>query len=121
MRQPLLLILLAVLAGCARGGSAGGKTESERSDLDGMVLPRYTSDGELVRPEGYTSWHFAGSSIGLGYSEEQRAREGPGAFHAVYLQPEAYRHYARTGRFPEKTIFMLELREPSQRSPPSIP
>jgi hypothetical protein len=79
-----------------------------------MARPEYTAEGELRRPRGYESWTFAGGPIGLDYSDK-KPEEGPGLFHTVYLQPEAYRHYARTGKFPEQTVFVLEVREPSRR------
>jgi len=79
-----------------------------------MAEPEYTAEGELLRPRGYQAWTFAGGPVGLDYSDRKPA-EGPGVFHTVYLQPEAYRHYARTGKFPEKTMLVLELREPGER------
>ena len=84
-----------------------------------MALPGYNAQGELLRPAGYERWAFAGASIGLGYSEGAKSAatesESPGVFHNVYLQPEAFEEYARTGRFPEKTMFILALHEPRQR------
>jgi hypothetical protein len=79
-----------------------------------MAEPRYGAGGELLRPEGYERWILAGASIGLGYSEGAKS-EGPGVFHNVYMQPEAYAEYRGSGRFPEKTIFVLALHEPRQR------
>ncbi|MDQ6704648.1 MAG: cytochrome P460 family protein, partial [Acidobacteriota bacterium] len=56
---------------------------------------------------GYREWVFIGSSLGMGY------RDGGGgetpAFHNVYIQPEAYRIYAATGTFPDKTMLVMEL------------
>ena len=83
------------------------QTRSDNSDMDSMAKPKYAEDGTLIRPEGYRSWVFVGSSLGLSYSENTR-REGPGNFHNVYIQPEAYRHYKETGKFPEKTMLAME-------------
>ena len=73
--------------------------------------PQYTEDGQLLRPDDYQTWVFVGASIGMSYSEEVR-REGPGTFGNVYIEPEAYRHYLRTGEFQEKSMFVLVNYEP---------
>ena len=79
---------------------------------EAMVRRRFTPDGELLRPEGYRQWIFVGASLGMSYEETRgSAAEMPhGArFHNVYIQPEAYRHFARTGEFPDKTILVMEV------------
>ncbi|MBA3894353.1 MAG: hypothetical protein H0X69_11780 [Gemmatimonadales bacterium] len=43
----------------------------------------------------------------------------PGMFRRVYLEPAAYDHYLRTGRFGPGTMLALSLRQPSRRVPPS--
>lgn len=75
-----------------------------------MAEPRYSADGQLLRPEGYREWVFVGASIGLGYNEAQPPRRP--TFHNTYIQPEAYRHYLKTGQFPDKTMLVMEVREP---------
>jgi hypothetical protein len=81
---------------------------SQEFEPRGMVVPRYGEDGSLIRPEDFHSWMFVGASIGLGYSEAP-SRRGPGMFHNVYTQPEAYQHFVDTGQFPEKTMFALVM------------
>jgi hypothetical protein len=80
----------------------------------GMDLPSYTADGKLKRPAGFRNWVFAGASLGLSYAEVSN-QAPPGRMHNVYLQPEAYQHYLKTGAFPEKTMFALVLYEPRQK------
>lgn len=85
-------------------------------DLEGMTLPEYTQQGELIRPKGYRTWVFVGASLGLSYNEEDReSRQGPGSFHNVYIQPEAYHHYRQMGKFPEKTMLAMESYLPGSR------
>jgi len=86
----------------------------DHSDLKTMSQPRYTEDKQLLLPEGYRTWVFVGASIGLSYSEQTRS-DGPGAFHHIYMQPEAYAHYQRTGQFPEKTMLVMEVHKPEQK------
>ena len=83
--------------------------------LDEMVQPAYTAQGDLIRPEGYRTWVFVGASLGLSYEENGGQSEGPGAFHNVYIQPQAYDHFMETGEFPEKTILAMETFLPGSR------
>ena len=79
---------------------------AEESEIESMAKPQYTEDGKLIRPEGYRTWIFVGSSLGLSYNKTKP--DGPGMFHHIYIQPEAYRHYENTGEFPEKTMLVME-------------
>lgn len=116
--QWFIRVALLALGGCPVVGCAvsGPRTPEAppMPEARRMVVPRYTTGGELVRPVGYETWVFVGASIGLSYSEGSKS-EGPGVFHNVYMQTEAYEQYARTGEFPEKTMFILALHEPRQR------
>jgi hypothetical protein len=101
--------VLGVVAGAlaVQGGAGDGPPE-------GMPLPSYTQDGALRRPQGYESWMYVGASIGLSYAGNTTGKP-PGLFHNVYMQREAFEHYRRTGRFPEKTMLALALHEPRQK------
>jgi hypothetical protein len=89
-----------------------------RSEPPGATknAPQYTETGELKRPTGYEKWIFVGSNLGIEYRkdgqpvEAEDAKAAPtGNFHNVYINPEAYDHYVRTGDFPEPTIFVLDI------------
>ena len=73
------------------------------SGLEDMVEPRYDDGGDLVRPEGYRHWVFVGASLGLRYAKDgEPVDDGPGSFHNVYIQPEAYAYFMDNGSFPRK-------------------
>ncbi len=85
-------------------------------------MPRFTSDGSLIRPEGWEEWVMVGASIGLTYSESGPAPvagAGPGMFHTIFMQPWAYRHYQGTGEFAEKTMFILAMSQAAQTADPA--
>lgn len=83
-----------------------------------MVGPTYTGNGELIRPDGYHGWMFVGASLGLRYAEDGEPQgDGPGDFHNVYVQPEAYDYFMEHGVFPEKTMLALETYETGAREP----
>lgn len=86
-----------------------------------MTRPAYNDGGELLLPEGYREWIFVGASLGLSYNENMGQHvEGPGDFHHVYIQPEAYRQYRDTGTFPEKTMLVMENYTAGQRVRPNL-
>jgi hypothetical protein len=94
-------------AGPADSGPAGPETG----------MPRYTSGGALLRPERVERWIVVGTSLGLGYSNA--TEDGGGMFHRVSLEPAAYEHFLRTGRFRPGTMLALSIRRPVRRVPPS--
>jgi Cytochrome P460/Putative zinc-finger len=58
--------------------------------------------------EGYQGWVLASSSTELVHPGEARLAEGKDIRQNVYMSPEAYREYRRSGVFPEGTILVLE-------------
>jgi hypothetical protein len=72
--------------------------------------PKYTSDGQLVLPSDYREWIFLSSGLGMTYQPpaapgEQRAP----AFTNVFVNPAAYRSFVSTGKWPDKTMLVLEV------------
>jgi hypothetical protein len=65
---------------------------------------------------------LAGASMGLGYSQPSgadAAGASGGMFHNVYIEPSAYEHYVRTGKFREGTMMAMTLYVPGQKVHPS--
>jgi hypothetical protein len=78
-----------------------------------MPEPRFADGNQLIRPEGYREWMFAGANIGMGYSESQDSKTKlpeDARFHNIYIQREAYQQFAATGSFPDKTMLVMEVR-----------
>ena len=84
-----------------------------------MTVPTYDGAGKVLRPEGYRQWVFVGTSLGLRYMGEGGSDEGPGSFHNVYIQPEAYDAFVKTGAFPENTILAMEVYSAGTKEPNS--
>ena len=72
--------------------------------------PQYTADGRLVRPLDYREWVFVTSGLGMTYGPAQPAAGRPPLFDNVFVTRAAYREFMRTGTWPDKTMFILELR-----------
>ncbi len=78
--------------------------------------PRFAEGNRLVRPEGYHEWVFVGSSLGMSYDAGKPAYAQPPEFHNVYIKPESYRAFRSTGKFPDGTVFILELISAASKS-----
>ncbi len=70
--------------------------------------PRYTSSGELLRPSNYREWVFVTSGLGMTYGPAGQA--GHAMFDNVFVNREPYRQFMTSGKWPEKTMFILEIR-----------
>jgi hypothetical protein len=67
----------------------------------------FTPDGNLKRPVGYRKWVYVGTPI---TPNELNGGEAPFPdFHAVYVEPESYAHYEKTGEFRDGTVIIKEL------------
>jgi hypothetical protein len=76
------------------------------------LAQQYTKDGELLMPKDYRQWIFLSSGIGMTYSGG--TSQDP-AFENVFVNPEAYREFLKTGLWPDKTVMLLELRTSESR------
>ena len=74
--------------------------------------PQYTASGELIRPTDFREWMFVTSGLGMTYNQQVGAARTPN-FTNVYVNPSAYRAFMKTGRWPDKTMFILEIRASS--------
>ncbi len=81
------------------------ETRSAATDAD-SAKPQYSGD-KLVRPEGYREWNYLSSGLGMNYNPNVM---GPELFTNVFVAPWAYREFVATGKWPEKSIFVVEDR-----------
>jgi hypothetical protein len=70
------------------------------------TMPSYDG-GKLVRPESYREWVFLSSGLGMNYNP---AAGSPDQFTNVFVPPSAYHVFLSSGKWPDKTIFVLEER-----------
>jgi|SRR5579862_2788440 len=71
--------------------------------------PEFKPDGQLVRPANYREWIYLSSGLGMTYSDSA-ANSDPN-FDNVFVEPSAYRQFVQNGRWPDKTMFVLEVRK----------
>jgi hypothetical protein len=77
-----------------------------------LAQPRYTGDGQLVLPSDYREWVFLSSGLGMSYSRDANR---PPAFTNVFVNPAGYRSFVATGKWPDKTMLVLEVRASSSK------
>jgi hypothetical protein len=75
--------------------------------------PRYTDEGQLVLPQDYREWVFLSSGLGMTYGPAATADRASPMFDNVFVTPEAYRSFLETGHWPDRTMFVLEIRSSS--------
>jgi len=95
-----LLLCGFVLAGVSLAlfSSAGEQPQTS--------APQFTPEGRLVRPMGYRKWVFVSSGYGMSYSQSP---SGTQMFTNVFVTPTAYDYFAAHGKWPDKTMFVLEV------------
>ncbi len=80
--------------------------------LTGQTRPvggvaRFNDGGELIRPEGYREWMYVGTPLTPNDLNDGNAPFPE--FHNVYIDPESWAHWKRTGAFREGTVLVKEL------------
>jgi len=78
----------------------------------------FTPAGAVVRPQDYREWVYLTSGLGMSYAPEAQAAAAaaaagqgrPPVFDNVFVNRQSYRAFLQSGRWPDGTMFILELR-----------
>ena len=93
--------VLLGIAGLSYAETGAALPEGQMAPVD------FTPDGKLKKPEGYRKWVYVGTPI---TPNELNGGEAPfPEFHAVYIDPDSFAHYEKTGEFRDGTILIKEL------------
>jgi hypothetical protein len=68
--------------------------------------PQFTKDNELLRPDNYREWVFLSSGLGMTYGSPADHQ----MFSNVFVPQWAYHEFLSNGKWPDKTIFVVEDR-----------
>ena len=71
-----------------------------------LPKPQYHGHN-LIRPENYREWVFLSSGLGMNYNA---AAGGDPMFTNVFVPQWSYRQFLATGKWPDKSIFVVEER-----------
>ena len=99
----MAFVLLAAMV----GGIAALPVGDALADSDEKYEATFNSDGELIRPAGWREWVFVGSPLTPNSLNGGEASFPE--FHSVYIDPESWAHWKKTGTFREGTMFAKEL------------
>jgi hypothetical protein len=67
----------------------------------------FTADGKLKLPEGYREWVYVGASVTPNDLNGGHALFPE--FHSVYIDPESFADYQKTGEYRNGTVMVKEL------------
>jgi Cytochrome P460 len=94
-----VFLLAGVVCLDARQGARAVRPQPE-------AQPAYAG-GKLARPANYPEWVFLSSGLGMSYNA---TAGGPELFTNTFVPQWAYREFLATGKWPEKSMFVLEER-----------
>jgi hypothetical protein len=102
--KPVLKAMLQSTAIATGLLTAGGASADGSASIGAAT---FNPQGELVLPEGFREWVFIGAPLtphGL-----NNGKAGFPEYHHVYVNPDAFAVYQRTGEFPDGTVIAKEL------------
>jgi cytochrome P460 len=100
-KKLLALLLMLTAAPLVIWPSRGAGSAPTTTDA-----PQFTSDGKLVRPADYRRWIYVSSGFGMSYTQRPDDMQ---MFTNVFVRPGAYDYYLANGKWPDKTMFVLEI------------
>ena len=71
---------------------------------------KFNDKGELARPADYREWVFLTAGLGMTYGPNAPRAGQPAPFSNVFVKPDSYREFMQTGKWPNGTMFILEIR-----------
>lgn len=84
--------------------------------IDKSDEPKYNPSGDLLRPDGYRQWVWLSSGLGMAYGPAAAGTENQNPpFDNVFVTHSAYRSFQQTGKWPDGTVFVLEVRASVQQ------
>ena len=105
MKRPWILVAVWVLAMTLAAVMPQAKSNTESS----ANSPQYTADRSLKFPANYREWVYLTSGVDMSYSPNAMGMDHS-MFDNVFVNPEAYKAFVETGKWPDKTMLVLEAR-----------
>jgi len=107
-------LAVLLLAGVAAGSSRFVSVHAQRGAVsDGA---KFSAAGALQRPLDYREWIFLSSGLGMTYGPTQPGTGEPRFFDNVFVNRDSYKAFMQSGRWPERTQFILEIRQSEQQA-----
>jgi cytochrome P460 len=107
LRTAVAMSLLTLFLGAQNSSNKASKASK-------TYTPEYNEKGELLGNADYRQWVFLSSGMDMSYSPN--AMPGHSTFDNVFVNPEAYQKFLKTGTWPDKTVLVLEVREAGSKA-----
>ena len=104
-------LVLLFVAGIAAAGIISSRSVEAvaAAQIVESDSPRYDAQGRLIAPERYREWVFLSAGLDMNY-DAAAAKPARHIFGNVFAPRAAYAAFQRTGRWPDKTVLILENR-----------
>src|SRR5690242_18097568 len=109
------LTAVAMPRAAAEDKAAEDKAKEDKAKKAAPV--EFTDDGKLKRPVGYRKWVYVGEVITPNDLNDGEASFPE--FHSVYMDPESFAHYEKTGKYRDGTVIIKELSSVGSKKAPS--
>src|SRR4029453_9315225 len=99
--------VVAVIAALSYALTGVAVPRAAAEDKAAAALVQVSAAGKLKQPAGYRKWVYVGEVI-----TPNDMNDGEAAFpefHSVYMDPESFAEYAKTGKFRDGTVLIKEL------------
>jgi hypothetical protein len=73
-------------------------------------VPQLGPGNQLALPADFREWVFLSAGLGMAYGPNAPAPGQPQSFTNVYVNPAAYRAFLASGKWPDRSMFILEIR-----------
>src|SRR3954465_502526 len=77
----------------------------------------FSPDGKLKQPVGYRNWVYVGEVVTPNDMNDGEATFPE--FHSVYMDPESFAEYEKTGKYRDGTVLIKELSSVGSKKAPS--
>src|SRR5215470_14864620 len=112
----VIAALYFALAGVA-APRAAAEDKAKAEDKDKAAPVEFTADGKLKQPVGYRKWVYVGEVVTPNDMNDGEASFPE--FHSVYMDPESFAHYEKTGKYRDGTVLVKELSSVGAKKAPS--
>src|SRR3954454_16062659 len=109
--------VVAVIAALSYAVPGVAVPRAAAADKAPAALVEFTPDGKLKRPVGYRKWVYIGTPLTPNDLNDGEASFPE--FHEVYMDPESFAHFEKTGEFRDGTVLIKELSSVGSKEAPS--
>jgi len=112
VKKGIFLAMLSISALAAAVAWSVYSAHAATASPNAGNVPAYTADRKLALPANYREWVFLSSGYGMNYST------GTGShpmFTNVFVAPEAYQGFKSSGKWPDKSMFVVEIYSPTSQ------